>query len=361
MLLTVPGGAGYPATAAFTAEAGSSFASDTISTTITVQREGQLAPAAGETSGQPDGSSRIDYTGTQFVTVGQSFTVAAQLRQGLAPESSDTEAVDFGSVTVNAVISLYPAGCGTTCPTPPTTTAGLDVGQRQGRRRRRRSGDDRSQDGPVRRLLPRRRDGHLQQLHPAAPRGVDAHGRQQQRAHTSRAAGDRDGLDVQCPVEGRCVRLQRPQRQQRAVRQRDLRLPDADGRDVGWRQRPCAPRSPAPAATWTSSSGSAPVGNFVPGQSTTYPLTSYETGKATVQYIDAADGSILPFGFTGADYRLDATDYGTTGTSDTFGFSVYRAGTLFHQAATGANAQNGLTSATNQVVLSSGNLTLKPK
>ena len=50
------------------------------------------------------------------------------------------------------------------------------------------------------------------------------------------------------------------------------------------------------------------VSSFATAQSVKYELDGqrlkvphkvmYETGKATVQYIDAADGTILPFGFT---------------------------------------------------------------
>ena len=112
---------------------------------------------------------------------------------------------------------------------------------------------------------------------------------------------------------------------------------------------------------------SAPIGNFVPGQSTTYPKTAFITGRAVTQYVDAADGSTRYAGYelTGGWFRLDATDFATNGTNDTVGLTLYGADgtTVIHQANVPASpiSQTGIAATTSQVKIASGNLTVKPK
>ena len=56
---------------------------------------------------------------------------------------------------------------------------------------------------------------------------------------------------------------------------------------------------------------------------------------------------------------------GSAGTTDSFGMTAYTGGTsVYHQAfipTSGALTQSGTGSATNQAVLSGGNLSVKPK
>jgi hypothetical protein len=114
---------------------------------------------------------------------------------------------------------------------------------------------------------------------------------------------------------------------------------------------------------------SAPVQNFSPGQATNYPFSAFNTGATDVQAIDAFTGALVAgsaFTKTGVPYRLDALDVTSGGTTDTFGLTVYNSGgtTVYHQAfipASGALPQNGISSPTNQTLLSAGNLTVKPK
>jgi hypothetical protein len=106
----IPNGAGdYPLTATF-APTSSTYAQSTATATVTVAREGQQAGGQ-QAGGQPDGSSRIEYAGDQFVVVGAVPTLKASLLQSRAPESSDAELVDFASSQVDVVFSVYPAAC----------------------------------------------------------------------------------------------------------------------------------------------------------------------------------------------------------------------------------------------------------
>jgi hypothetical protein len=94
---------------------------------------------------------------------------------------------------------------------------------------------------------------------------------------------------------------------------------------------------------------------------TAYPLTAFIIGKATVQFVDPATGNAIAGGFSGAGFRIDAYDLNspTSGTGDRFGFTLYRSGAVYHQAyipTSGAITQTGTGVATNQVVISAGNV-----
>jgi len=99
------------------------------------------------------------------------------------------------------------------------------------------------------------------------------------------------------------------------------------------------------------------------GTATTYLMAAFVTGGAVVQVVDAVTGQrcagLEP---DGARFRLDLTDRSNSGKTDTYGFTAYRSdGTLFHQAHVGALPQDGTGSPSNQVQLSSGNVTVHPK
>jgi len=102
----IPDGAGdYPLTATFVPTSPTYATSDESRVTVTVSREGQQA------GGQPDGSSRIEYTGGQFVVVGAAPLLKANLLQSRSPETGDTELVGFASSPVDVVFTVYPASC----------------------------------------------------------------------------------------------------------------------------------------------------------------------------------------------------------------------------------------------------------
>ncbi len=99
------------------------------------------------------------------------------------------------------------------------------------------------------------------------------------------------------------------------------------------------------------------------GIATTFPLAAFVTGAADVQVVDAVTGqryaSLEP---EGVRFRLDLTDKANGGKTDTYGFTAYRSeGTPFHQANVGALPQDGTGSPSNQVKLSSGNVTVHAK
>ena len=102
----IPDGAGdYPLTATLRAHEPHLCHVRRVAGTVTVSREGQQA------GGQPDGSSRIEYAGDQFVVVGTVPKLKANLLQSRSPETGDTELVDFASSPVDVVFTVYPASC----------------------------------------------------------------------------------------------------------------------------------------------------------------------------------------------------------------------------------------------------------
>ena len=91
--------------AVFTPATGSSTTGSAATSQVTVMAEGQQA------NGQPDGSSRVDYTGDQFEFSGTTPTLSATLSQSLNPEAGDSAYVDFSAVTVPVTFTVYPADC----------------------------------------------------------------------------------------------------------------------------------------------------------------------------------------------------------------------------------------------------------
>jgi len=88
-------------------------------------------------------------------------------------------------------------------------------------------------------------------------------------------------------------------------------------------------------------------------QSSTWPVEATATGNASLQFMDAVDGTLYDLAPNKPTFRYDAFDHGAGGDGDTFGFSVYttsgKTTTLYHAAANGPNPQDGTSSATNQV------------
>ena len=105
---------------------------------------------------------------------------------------------------------------------------------------------------------------------------------------------------------------------------------------------------------------SSPVGNYVPGQSTSYPFNVYGTGQAVLQGIDVQNGAVYAKYARTGTYRFDVTDSGSGGTTDKFGTSMYASdGTVIHQAVSGTLPQSGISVPTNRGALASGDINLK--
>jgi hypothetical protein len=310
--------------------------------------------------GSANGSSRIDFTGTQSVSSGTAAKLAATLFQGLAPEAGDGVAVDFSKVAVNVRIALYPADCpGGTCPTAATwTSADLKV----------------NAAGAVTVNAPKTlaEGAYLvvvkvtgnsfilplvgtSTLAVGATTGNYMHGggtvNPDSASNAQNPAGS-FGFNVRSGNSGPVGSLLYTYRMRMDTTNASIATCsnlDATCRDVDVIIR------------------SAPISNFVPGQSTTYPKTAFITGRALTQYVDAADGSTRYAGneLTGGWFRLDATDSATNGTNDTVGLTLYGADgtTVVHQANVPASpiSQTGIAASTNQVRIASGNLTVKPK
>jgi hypothetical protein len=104
----IPSGAGsYVAGATFTPAPGSAITGSSATTNVGVQAEGKASASL------LDGSSRLDYTGDQFVNGGTAPRLSVVLRQSQSPESSDREYVDYSKQNIQVTLKLYPASCTT--------------------------------------------------------------------------------------------------------------------------------------------------------------------------------------------------------------------------------------------------------
>ena len=199
---------------------------------------------------------------------GHGPSLSATLLQGLAPEAGDTGFVDYSKVTVNAMFTLYPAGCTSTgCPTAPAwTSASLRVANAaswatDGRGTVSVTGPKTLARAHTSSSSGRRATRYILPL----VRHVDADRRRDHRdLHQRRRDCDRR-TRRRTPGTGPAPSASTSERQQRAVRQRDLHLPDAASTS---RQPPRlvdrARRLPAPATTSTSSSAARRSGTSSP-------------------------------------------------------------------------------------------------
>ncbi len=333
-------------------------------------KEGQGA------GGSANGSSRVEFAGTQFVAVGTAPRLTATLLQSLAPEATDQVFVDFSKVTVNATFQLYPAGCNPTCATAPAwpvspSTAGTArvsnvTGVTDGRGTVSVTAPKNLAEGSYLVVVTIDSNAYIQPLRAtstltvATTNGTYMNGGGQVSPDSTSNAPNKAGafgFNVKTGSSGptgNAIHIYRMRIDRTSTTGPTAMVPCVDATTLGDVCRDVDVISRAV------------VGNFVPGQSTTYPKTAFVTGPALVQVVDAETGALYDtFGTSGGSFRLDATDYGTNGTKDTFGFTLYQAdGTMLHEAfipATNPITQSGLTSATNQAVLSAGNLTVKPK
>jgi hypothetical protein len=363
------GAATYYVSASFVADQGSSYSTITpANTNVAVGKEGQGA------GGSANGSSRVEFEGKQFVAVGTAPKLTATLLQSLAPEATDRAFVDFSKVTVKATFQLYPAGCSPTCATAPawpvsgstagTATVSNLTGATDGRGTVSVTAPKTLAEGAYLVVVTIDSNAYINPLRAtstltvATTNGTYMNGGGQISPDSTSNAPNKAGAfgfnakAGSSGPSGNAVYVYRMRID--TSRSTTTMVPCDDAAALGGACREVDVISRAI------------VGNFVPGQSTTYPKTAFIIGPALVQVVDTETGAPYgTLGFSDGNFRLDATDFGTNGTNDTLGFTLYRAsGTEFHQAfipAANPITQSGLTSATNQAVLSAGNLTVKPK
>ena len=352
-LTVAPNGAAtYYATASFVAGASSSYSTITDArTSVVVGKEGQGS------GGSADGSSRVDFAGTQLVPVGTAPKLTATLLQSLAPEATDGVFVDFSKVTVNATFTLYPAGCNSTCATTPAwpispSTAGTArvsnvTGATDGSGTVSVTAPKTLAEGSYLVVVTVASNAFIQPMRATSTLTVATTNGTYMNGGGLASPDSTSNAPNKAGAFGFNVKTGSSGPTGNAIYIYRMRINTTTSTATAF--DPCTTLGPSCHDVDVISR--AVVGNFVPGQSTTYPKTAYDTGPALVQVVDAETGAPYDtLGFSGGSFRLDATDSGTNGAKDTFGFTHYRAnGTVLHQAYIPANSpitQSGLTSAT---------------
>ena len=357
----IPDGAGsYPVTATFVPDVGANYAGSTSTVMTPLKREGQRA------DGASDGSSALDYFGDEVVVEGSTPNLAATLWQSRAPESADSEYVDFADSEVNAVFDIYPASCGVGCSTAPVWSSG---GVRV---------DDRSDWVST--------GTGFAQITGPADLAAGAYVVAVSLVDNAYVLADRaDTTMTVSAVSDRFVTgggyVARDSAANTSYRKAEFAF-NAKGGQAGlkgsseytYRMRlDVAASTPGAHVTCTTLGGdcrdvdvslvSRELTGLGTATATRHPMSGFVTGLLEVDVIDVATGSHHS-DLEAADgtFRLDLGDVANGGKSDTYGFTAYnRDGTTFHQAfvpATGALAQSGASSPTNQVQLSGGNVTV---
>ncbi len=344
----IPNGAGTYALSATFTPTGGNYASSTLSQDVPIQREGQQA------GGQPDGSSRIDYTGDQYVVVGSAPTLRAALLQSRPPESTDTELVDFSTNQVEVVFTVYPAGCPTptACPTAAWTSAAQQIAA---------DGTasvappaDTLREGAYIVVVAANANGYILPLVATSALVVSSTGNtyisgggfvttdstantENTRGHFAFNSSKSSGT-----VEGSAVYVYR------------MRIDVATGSK-------CTAIGP------TLFAGCRDVDVIIRSMTQTTlnaGQKGYLTGKVTVQYLDAADPTkrYAAFEYSGGDFRLDIVDNSQAGTPSAFGLTAYKSNgkTVFHEASTGSIKQTGIKSVTNTVIIGGGYISSHP-
>jgi hypothetical protein len=324
---------------------------------VAVAREGEIA------GGIADGSARVDYTGSQLISLNSVPTLSARLRQGLAPEAADTEKVDFSKVAVSATFSIYPAACGTTCPTVATYTMSVTLANASdwsttGAGAVSLTGPSSLAAGTYlvvvtiganAWILPQVAESTLTV---GTPSSTFVTGGGYVATDSTANAPSRTGLfgfnakNGSTPA-GSVLYVYRVRIDTSASPSSPL-VPcttlSATCRDVDVLVR-------------TTALSSMVLGSGSPS------TTATVVGTAAVQFVDAANATThyAGFEFSGASLRIDVLDSASGSSSDKFGLTVYRSGAVFHQAyipATSPITQAGISSATNQVVIGGGAITL---
>jgi hypothetical protein len=316
----------------------------------------------GENGSTADASTRLDYTGDQYVTVGSTPNLLGTLNQSQAPEAADSEYVDFSKSNVYAVFKIYPGDCGTSCATAIWTSANIAVANRSdwattGTGFAQVSGPKTLGEGSYLVTASLVANGYI------VAEGANATLTVASATGTFIAGGGFVATDSTSNAVNRKGHF-------------SFNIKAGNGSLQGSSIYVYRMRMDTAASTMTKLVACATLaGNchdvdvivrsnkltaLNTGTASAYPMTGFATGQVAVQFVDAMTGvHYAQFEFGGGTFRLDLTDSAAGGTSDKYGFTAYRKdGSVFHQAylpASGAISQTGTGAATNQVALGGGN------
>ncbi len=353
----IPNGAGsYNVSVTFTPAVGGNYAGSSKTQSVAVVQEGENADTS------LDGSTQLSSDGDQYVIVGGAGpNMVGTLSQSQAPEAADTEYVDFTKVNVYEVFSVYPAGS----TTPAWTSGNVKV---QNRSDWSSTGTGVAQIAGPKSLAAGTyivdvtlvANGYIvaedatSTLDVASASGTFIAGAGQTSPDSTSNSGNKRGrfavnvLDVNNIPLGSVSYVYRMRMNVSTSTMSNIvsctnlssSCRDVDITILGTKITALN--------TGTVSNG--------------YPRSGFVTGQAGVQFVDAANHHhYSQFEFTNATFRVDVSDKGVGGSTDTVGFTVYRNGSVFHQAHTGDVAQNGTGSATNQTTVINGNVFVHPK
>jgi hypothetical protein len=356
----LPAGAGnYNISATFTPSAMSNYggsASGAHATTI--KHEGEKADNTG------DGSTRLEYIGTQYLFMGSAPTLSAIVRQSLAPDA-EAEFVDYSKVNVYAVFKIVPAACGTSCSdTPVWQSANIKLANRSDWSM---AGIGTAQvTGPT--TLAER--SYLVLVNLVANGYVIA-----ERAVSTLDVASKTGRFISGGgfVTTDSTSNAGTRRGYFGFNIRGMTTFTGSSAYV-YRTRMNVTTSTATniVSCTTLGSGCTDVDVIIrsnsltalnTGPTSTYPLTGCAVGHVAVQFVNAySGGHYTQFEFANGLFRLDVLDNSSGGSTDKYGFTAYRSNSLiFHQAFIGGTAQTGTGAPTNKIAIGGGNTAVHPK
>ncbi len=323
------------------------YASTTTSSSFAIQREGQQA------GGQPDGTSRIDYTGTWFVTSGHTPTLTAAVIQ-------DAEKVNFSASPVTVTFKVYSAACPSLpCAwgNPVLTATGVSV--------------DSAGTASVTPTTPLPEGAYLVVVTadanpfilPTAATStfvvsstgntLISGGGYVTADSTSNSATNHgyfafNSTKSSGTVSGSVAYIYRMR----------MYVTDAGAHKAGDLCTALGPIAGTGCRDVDVIIRSASLSTINGGQK------GYLTGTVIAEYLDAANPTIrYAFPYLGGDFRLDVVDNSQSGTTSEFGFTAYQGNKPFHQAyipATKAIRQGGIKSVTNTVLIGDGYISSHP-
>jgi hypothetical protein len=353
----IPNGAGsYSIAVTFTPAAGGNYAGSSKTQSQAVMQEGENADTS------LDGSTQLSSDGDQYVIIGGAGpNMVGTLSQSQAPETTDSEYVDFSKANVYEVFTIYPASS----TTPAWTSGNMKVQNRSdwssaGAGVAQVSGPKNLAAGTYIVDVALVADGFIvaedatSTLDVASASGTFIAGAGQTSPDSTSNSGNKRGrfavnvLDVKNIPLGSVSYVYRMRMNISASTTSNIvtcTSLNSNCRDVD-----------------ITISGTKVTALNTGTVSNGYPRSGYVTGRANVQFVDAANHHhYSQFEFTNGTFRVDVTDKGVGGSTDTFGFTAYRNGSVFHQAHTGSIAQSGTGSAANQTQAVNGNVFVHPK
>ncbi len=309
---------------------------------------------------------RAEYTGDWFVAAGTAPTLRANVYPAVGVDGVGPSQVDFSTDVVSAVFSIYPAGCGASCPTwlfqSSVSVANASDWAVTGAGTASVTGSTTLPDGGYVVTVELNVGGNLMgeravaavAIHPGTATYVSAGGyiREDSTANNPDNVKGYFGLNVRKQKTGAIgsvayvYRLRIDTITSKSDNLLYCTTLSATCRDVDVLIR-----------STSISSASTTVAS-------TWPVTGTATGKATAQFVDSVTGSTYNLAPTGLLFRYDAYDDAPGGLTDKFGFTVYRTTGKtvepFHVAGTGPLEQTGAGTTTNQVLIGDGEISAPP-